>query len=452
VADASLRRLAAGAWVGGSPLRLYRVTSSGDGLLARLRAPGAVVVAETAAEAGLLDRLCAAGAAHPVPDPAVARPVAAQVTLVVPVRDRPEALARLFAALEDLGADDRPTAVVIVDDGSCDPSVPARLAADHGGVVVRLDGRGPGAARNAGAAAATSEVLAFVDSDCRPSPGWLPALLAHLGDDRVAVVAPRVRSASGPGRRARYERSRSPLDLGPRPGRVAPLTRVAYVPAAALVVRADAFCGLGGFDEALRWGEDVDLVWRAVEAGHVVRYEPASSVEHDPRGNWPGWLRQRVDYGASAAPLDRRHPGVVAPAVMSPWSAAAWTAAVAGHPVVGAAVALGSATALARRLGDVPPRRSLRLALAGHLGAGRQLARAGVRTWWPLLAAGAVFSRRARRLAGLAVAVHLATTPGMPAERALAVVDDMAYGAGVWAGVVRERRPGALAPRLSRWP
>ena len=101
--------------------------------------------------------------------------------------------------------------------------------------------RGPAAARNAGLAEATTPLVAFLDSDVLPTPGWLEPLLAHLADPAVGLVAPRiVAGAAGAGEAGwlgRYEAVRSSLDLGPDPAVVVPRTRVAYVPSAAMLVR-----------------------------------------------------------------------------------------------------------------------------------------------------------------------------------------------------------------------
>jgi cellulose synthase/poly-beta-1,6-N-acetylglucosamine synthase-like glycosyltransferase len=169
----------------------------------------------------------------------------------------------------------------------------------------------------------TTPLLAFVDADCVPTAGWLDPLLAHFDDERVAFAAPRVVSraadpATASGAIARYEASRSPLDLGPVEGRIAPATRIAYAPAAAVLVRRQALVEFGGFDPSLRVGEDVDLVLRLVDAGWRARYEPQSVVGHRPRATLAALLRQRFGYGRSAGALDRRHPGAVAPVVTGP--------------------------------------------------------------------------------------------------------------------------------------
>ncbi len=83
--------------------------------------------------------------------------------------------------------------------------------------------------------------------------------MGHFDDPLVAIVAPRVRSLLGrpQGLISRYLAARSPLDMGPREADVKPGGRVSYVPAATLVVRRSVL--EQGFDENLRYGEDVDL-------------------------------------------------------------------------------------------------------------------------------------------------------------------------------------------------
>ena len=77
-----------------------------------------------------------------------------------------------------------------------------------------------------------------------------------------------------------------------------------YVPSAALIVRAPV-----RFDETLRYGEDVDLVWRLLDAGHRVVYDPSVVVRHHEADV----LRRRFRYGTSAAPLAARKTLPAAP-------------------------------------------------------------------------------------------------------------------------------------------
>ncbi|MGB8859903.1 MAG: mycofactocin biosynthesis glycosyltransferase MftF, partial [Ilumatobacteraceae bacterium] len=318
--------------------------------------------------------------------------------------------------------------------------------------------RGPGAARNTGLAAVATPLVAFVDTDVVLPDGWLEPLLAHFADERVALVAPRIAGAPGVSWLAGYEQRHSPLDLGAEPARIAAGTRVSYVPAATMVCRTSVVRDLGGFDADMRLGEDVDLVWRLTEAGHRCRYEPASVVLHEPRPSLPDLLRQRFGYGRSAASLARRHPGALAPVRMSGWSALSWVLLALRRPLLALGVAGGTTIALQRKLTDVPPADSARLAGLGHLAAGRQFANAIVRVWWPAAVLVALIVRRARLPVALAFSVPtmaeaLGTRSVQPVlDAPLRVADQMAYGAGVWAGVIAERTAAPLLPELTNWP
>ena len=398
----------------------------------------------------LTDRLLDAGAIHPVVDLVPVDP--ALLTVVVPTLDTTPHLRPVRCR------------TIVVDDAS---AVPVQVDGAH---VVRLPRNGgPGAARNTGLAEVNTPYVAFVDSDVDISEDDLLVLAAPLDDPRVALVAPRVLGRpNGTGTLARYEQMRSPLDLGPAPARVAPTTRVAYVPAAVLVCRTEAVRAVGGFDTALRYGEDVDLVWRLHEAGRRCRYEPAVHARHDTRRTLGAWLTQRYRYGTSAAPLAARHPGALAPVRMSGWSAAAWIPTLCGLPVVGALVAAGTTVALVRKLRTVPASECVRLAGLGHLYAGRLLAGTLTRAWWPLAVVAALCSRRARRTLLVAAAITVATSwrddrpddrpddGGAPLDpvryTALRLADDAAYGAGVWAGSLAARRLDALLPSFEAWP
>jgi mycofactocin system glycosyltransferase len=423
--------------IAGSPLRLFRLSSAGRRVVEAIEQSQPL----PAGHAKLTDRLVDAGAIHP--NTSQSQFTAADVTIVVPA----------FNARPSTTAGD--SEMIVVDDFSDPP-----LEAMPGQRMIRLSvNGGPAAARNAGLAEVTTPLIAFVDTDVDVDDGWLDSLLPHFNDPLVALVAPRVISAEGSSTLAQYETTRSPLDLGDQPGRIAAGTRLSYVPAAALVMHADAVREIGGFDETLRTGEDVDMVWRLIDAGHRCRYEPAAVVHHRPRSTFTGWAQQRLAYGRSAAALNRKHPGAVAPLRMSGWSAAVWALVFVRRPAAAVVVAAGTTVALRRKLHDLPASESVRLAGLGHLYAGRQVASAITRVWWPLALVVAVFVRRARLpLVGAATIPPLldwlARRSSIDPVRyvGLRLADDVAYGTGVWLGAIEQRSLGALAPKFTNWP
>jgi mycofactocin system glycosyltransferase len=429
--DPSARLLEGGrVLVGGHPARMLRLTPAGARLVASWRAGAAVGASEGARR--LAERLIDAELAHPRPSGGAVTP--ADVAVVIPARDRPDALAECLARIGPCRE------IVIVDDGSSDPGAIAAVAASFDERVVRRDvSGGPAAARNAGLAATDAPFVAFVDSDTLPAAGWLEPLLAHFGDPRLGAVAPRVTVPAGTSALARYEAVRSPLDLGPDPGVVGPGRRVGYVPAAALVVRRAAF---SPFDETMRFGEDVDLVWRLVAGGWIVRYEPASVVEHPQRASLRAWVAQRAAYGSSAGPLAERHPGRMRHVVVPRAALVPWALALAGRPELALAAA-------ALDLRHVGRRELVPLALESQARTARQIADAAWRAHPPLLAT----TRRGRRflaaaLVAGAAADYLTRRPRLDPVRftALRAADDLAYAAGVWAGCARARTAAPLIP------
>jgi len=493
--DAGTQLVAGGSvLVGGSPVRVLRLTGAGARRVAEWFG-GAPVPANAGART-LARRLLDAGIAHPDYGAGTGAlngdlrgadalgtaggdrsPGPADVTVVIPVKDRHAELARCLAGLRPAATSPAVppnsgkksgsgvpdvvggTRVVVVDDASADGEAIARICARFGADVIRRDvNGGPGAARNTGLAAADSELVAFLDSDCVPADGWLGQLLPHFADPAVGAVAPRiVPHESGTGWLAKYEGASSTLDMGARPSIVRPGARVSYVPGAALVVRRSA--AGAGFAPGMFVGEDVDFVWRLAAAGWRVRYEPAAVMAHDHRVRFRAWFARRADYGTSAATLEQLHPGAVRPLYASWWTVGAWAAALSGRPVTAAALT-GTATALlARRLAKVtgerwpvpappsgarskdlrkdsgtsstpgcgqchtipaePPavpdnskkrwpgvtltrreavawRLALRLAGGGTVEAGRPLGSALSRTWWPVAMPAALAIRRLR--------------------------------------------------------
>ena len=474
------------ALLGLSPGRLLHLAPAARRLLG---ASGDLVVRDHTG-ARLARRLLDAGVAQPVSAGGLSGPSESEVTVVVPVRDRPDGLARLLAALAETAPE--LAEVIVVDDGSADPHAHRRVVADSRlGSRVRLvrhpRPRGPAAARNTGLAAAGTGFVAFLDSDVVPQPGWSAPLRAHLADPAAVLAAPRIVGLPGAGESwlDRYEGLRSSLDLGPDPGPIVPRTRVAYVPSAALLVRRAALGA--GFDEGMWVAEDVDLVLRLHAAGCRLRYEPAALVAHEHRVRPLDWWTRKVFYGTGAAPLALRHPGSVPPLVLAPWAGAVCllvgaqrrsgvlaAAAVTAFawwrvrhtlspkaPVAGpkAPVAAGSATPSARL--RQPGRVAALLVGLGLVSAANQAAGLLVRHWWPAAAVGALLSRRVRRAVlvasvgeGLADWYRHRARDGQPAldpGRYLLAhrADDLGYGVGLWWGAYRGRTLAPLRPEVT---
>jgi mycofactocin system glycosyltransferase len=459
---------------GGAPYRVVTMTPRGAGLVRDLFAGSPVADGQVVGE--FLGRIQAAGLVlAPAPPPTDH----AGVTVVIPARSAAEPLRDL---LDRLPAD---LPVIIVDDGS--PAPLTVLADPEGRVQVLRHNRsqGPAAARNAGATQVRTPWIAFLDADTLPEENWIAELRGRIqaldgatsavddeSADRIVLAAPRIGPLPGSGPASWFEARACALDLGGAPSDVGIGRPVSYVPSAAMLVDAAAFRQVGGFDESMAVGEDVDLVWRLAAHGRI-RYVPEVRVDHRPRGSLLAALDRRRVYGSSAADLSRRHPGALRHVDVSIFSFGPWLVGLVVQPLLGVAAAAASAAIAPWGMRELSAAHARRLAMQGHLRAGGALGRWLIRPMWPAtILVGLLFPRLRRRLlvaaaAGLGeqvasdVRARRSATNG-PGDILRFIVeslvartlDDVAYGVGVWQGVVARRTLEPVLPRvrdLPRW-
>lgn len=445
--DVSVKRLSDGSWFGGSPARVVRLTPAGHIAWTELET-GPV---RTKAGGVLARRLTDAGIAHPKPPPPTHTPT---VTVVIPVYDRVEKLTHCLTAL---AGDGHP--IVLVDDASQDPKAVAEAAQRFGArLVVRPTNGGPAAARNTGIAASDTELIAFVDSDCVPPQGWITTLARHFADPLVAAAAPRIVPVAPNSWAGRYTKTTFGLDLGDTPAPIAPNTRVAWAPTAALILRRTALAKTKLDPTLSTAGEDVDLVWRLHKAGWRMRYDPTVQVEHLEPETWKALLHRRFRYGTSAAPLAQRHPGKVPPLVLFPWPTATVAAALTRHPLLAAVTYTASVlnTLRAVHKHNQPNPGAARVMADATYQTWKGIGRYGTQYALPLLALVAL--KRDHRAAVATLILGPALIEWTRNRRKLDPVrfvlarlaDDVAYGAGVWTGSITHRTKDVLLPQI-RW-
>lgn len=426
--------------IGGSPWRLLRLASASTEVVKRWHVGGHVRAGEERFARTLVQR----GILRPVHHGPL---LVDEIDVVIPVRDNIANLRTLLTQLRDLH-------VTIVDDASLDPLLLTEIANHFGAELIRLDvNGGPGAARNAGVRATSRPLLCFVDADVEfdDAPAVLQRLSVQFQDPMVGACAPRIVGARGPTLRDRFEERFSPLDLGPHDGLVIPDSDINFVPSACLMVRREAFAD--GFDETLRLGEDVDLVWRLHDRGWLVRYHPSVCVQHRARTTWRAWFSQRVGYGSSAGALAERHGERLAPVRFDIWSLVTWTSLVAGRPLVAARIASVVRRRVRSRITDsdqpdVIANEIIRRAMVSGAGG---FARSLVRNFGPVLVLLAM-NPRTRRPALVVFAIgtlwRFRYQRPRPSDIALGILDDAAYGVGVAKGAFEHRSLQALTPRV----
>jgi cellulose synthase/poly-beta-1,6-N-acetylglucosamine synthase-like glycosyltransferase len=218
------------------------------------------------------------------------------VTVAVPVKDRRE---RMLRCLESLLALDYPSYdVLVLDNESSDGTAEAcRERANDAPVPVRVEvlAGSVGHLRNLAGELAGGDIIAFTDSDCMATPGWLQGLVSFFLDPGVGIV----QGVTVPEPGVAQGRWAVTQDLREWTGRYECCN---------LGVRREALLNSEGFDEALFFGEDVAGGLAVERAGWRHAFAPTAVVHHDvthPGFRW--WLRRGYMYG-NIAWLVRRFP------------------------------------------------------------------------------------------------------------------------------------------------
>jgi cellulose synthase/poly-beta-1,6-N-acetylglucosamine synthase-like glycosyltransferase len=193
------------------------------------------------------------------------------VTVVVPALNEEKFLARCLRSIKNLEYPSEFIKLIVVDNGSRDKT--REIANQYADIVLDIPPKSIANARNAGAAKAAMDIVAFIDADIVVHPKWLANAIPHFSDPQVVAVGSYPDVIQEESNRLQQTWSRLCRSDSDEP------TLVEWLPSANLIVRRSAFEQVHGFDENLITCEDSDLGYRLKNIGKVV-YVPGALVYH----------------------------------------------------------------------------------------------------------------------------------------------------------------------------
>jgi glucosyl-dolichyl phosphate glucuronosyltransferase len=238
-------------------------------------------------------------------------------SIIVCTHNRCDDLARNLPRYNCLDYPDEQFEVLVVDNASKDATSDTVAAA--GVRLVREERLGLSHARNRGIAEARGELIAFIDDDAWPEPGWLKELEQGFHDAEVACAGGKVVPQWEAGRQGWPDWIHPLLyaqfsvtgygDLPQRTGypRIPSGTNIAF--------RKAVLDRVGGFDprlgrsgSCLISGEEGEMCLRVEQAGHKIVYIPGAAVHHlvPEQRLTRKWLLERSHWqGISSAIVER---------------------------------------------------------------------------------------------------------------------------------------------------
>jgi GT2 family glycosyltransferase len=225
----------------------------------------------------------------------------ANITVAVPTVDRPEALSRCLEGVFSNKV--LPAEVIIIDQGQ---SEAAEQVIEHfrtGGMPIihgSQERKGLSAARNLSCKLAYYPIIAFTDDDCVPDAGWIDEICQTFSlfpqtdgvTGRILPLGPEAPdrppvSLWAGNKRFEFKGRAMPWSIGSSGN---------------FAVKRAWLDRIEGYDEKLGSGsqgksaEDIDLYYRLLRSGAIIRYEPKVMVYHK-RQDTDHWISNEWNYG-----------------------------------------------------------------------------------------------------------------------------------------------------------
>jgi glycosyltransferase involved in cell wall biosynthesis len=249
------------------------------------------------------------------------------LTIAICTRNRTDLLSRCLDSIVTGHGEHSQIDILVIDNAPSNDETRRFIESRAGIRYVVEPRRGLGFARNKALEASSADYIAYIDDDAILDPGWIEGFYTAVAENPDAA------GLSGPilplevaseaqillEGRGGYCRSFRPRRYGATlpEAPLYPCGDASFGSGANLVLRRSVLAMLGGFDDALGSGtatlagEDLDIFYRLVRAGHIWAYSPRMAVLHLHRrelhelaGQVHGWATGTVSYLVKSYHID----------------------------------------------------------------------------------------------------------------------------------------------------
>lgn len=225
------------------------------------------------------------------------------ISIVIPAYNEEKCIGRCLQAL--ISGTETPDEIIVSDGMSTDGTV--QIAKKYGAIVVKNEKRHAAGGRNAGINKAKGDIIVFIDADCIPDKDWLKEIHKAFEEEDIDGLGTYIEAAESDNV---YEMFWGYLSLqilmsyGNEPYYVQEKTLNTAFITASCAYKRSLLCKIKGFSDFFaNNAEDIDICWRALDAGAKLKYVPSAKIiAHAPR-NLKGICKKSFRNGVSSSKL-----------------------------------------------------------------------------------------------------------------------------------------------------
>ena len=226
-------------------------------------------------------------------------------SVVIPTYNEEKCIGDCLKSLRNGSA--TPYEIIVADGLSQDRTV--EIASMYGAKIVINKKRHAAGGRNAGIKAASGDVIVFIDADCIPNYNWLEEIIKAFESENIDGLGTYIEPAKTDNRYEKFWGTLS-LQIMMSYGNEAYYVKdkslnTAFITASCAYKR-DLLYRIKGFSNFFaNNAEDIDICWRALDAGAKLKYVPtAKIIAHSPR-SLKGICRKSFRNGISSSKLQK---------------------------------------------------------------------------------------------------------------------------------------------------